>query len=467
MKKRTGIILAVLLSCILLPGLIYLGLAIYYQDSFYYGTWINGIYCTGKTVEEVQKELTESFSYEGLRIEGVESEDFLSAEELKLSFDFKPALEEYLNHQNPFNWFYQLVTGHHNQSLLPIIDFSEKNLEQWIYTANFYEKNLQLTEDSLSIVLGPEGYQLEENKADVLRLSAAEEAIREAVYSARDFVSLVESGCYFQREDTADMEEVRRLYAKLEDFQSFSLTYTIKEKRRSLTKAELAKFILRDEKTEEFVFDKEGKLMIRQASITEFVKELAKEYDTWNNWYFTTRDGREVHITKGNYGLQIDQKAEAEYLTRLLKEGSSEPVEHSPKYARDISYKDQHGIGNTYIEIDMGAQKMYYLEEGEVRLETDVVTGCTKKGMGTPQMVCYVYNKKEDAILRGEGYRAPVNFWVPVYGGIGIHDATWRSQFGGEIYIREGSHGCINTPLDKMEELFELIEVGIPVVIYN
>lgn len=110
---------------------------------------------------------------------------------------------------------------------------------------------------------------------------------------------------------------------------------------------------------------------------------------------------------------------------------------------------------------------MYYLEEGEVRLETDVVTGCTNKGMGTPQMVCYIYNKKEDAILRGEGYRAPVNFWVPVYGGIGIHDATWRSQFGGEIYIRDGSHGCINTPLDKMEELFGMIEVGIPVVIYN
>ena len=90
MKKRTGLLVALLLSCVILPGLIYLGLAIYYQDSFYYGTWINGIYCTGKTIEEVQKEMTEGFSYSGLAVKGNLEEIFLSAKEIDLEFDFQP-----------------------------------------------------------------------------------------------------------------------------------------------------------------------------------------------------------------------------------------------------------------------------------------------------------------------------------------------------------------------------------------
>ena len=68
MKKWFKVISVFLLMIVVLPGLIYLGLAIYYQDSFMYGTWINGIYCTGKTIEEVEIELVENFEYENLYV---------------------------------------------------------------------------------------------------------------------------------------------------------------------------------------------------------------------------------------------------------------------------------------------------------------------------------------------------------------------------------------------------------------
>lgn len=35
----------------------YLGLAVYYHNAFTYGTWINGIYCTGRSIQEVNDEL--------------------------------------------------------------------------------------------------------------------------------------------------------------------------------------------------------------------------------------------------------------------------------------------------------------------------------------------------------------------------------------------------------------------------
>ena len=145
-----------------------------------------------------------------------------------------------------------------------------------------------------------------------------------------------------------------------------------------------------------------------------------------------------------------------------------QPVEvvREPVYRKDVTYGEQSVIDDTYVEVDMTEQKMYFFTEGEQVYETSVVTGCVSKGMGTPEIVCYVNYKTRNAYLTGRDYRSFVHFWVPVYGGIGLHDATWRDEFGGEIYKKSGSHGCVNTPLEKMTELYDMLEVGMPVVIH-
>ena len=68
-----------------------------------------------------------------------------------------------------------------------------------------------------------------------------------------------------------------------------------------------------------------------------------------------------------------------------------------------------------------------------------MVTGNMRRRMGTPEGVNFVYNKQKDRVLRGPGYASPVKFWVPVKGSIGIHDASWRKEFGGDIYQTAGS----------------------------
>jgi lipoprotein-anchoring transpeptidase ErfK/SrfK len=55
---------------------------------------------------------------------------------------------------------------------------------------------------------------------------------------------------------------------------------------------------------------------------------------------------------------------------------------------------------------------------------------------------------------------------MPFNGGIGIHDATWRRKFGGDIYKRDGSHGCINCPLSLAKTIYENIDVGTPIICY-
>ena len=176
-----------------------------------------------------------------------------------------------------------------------------------------------------------------------------------------------------------------------------------------------------------------------------------------------------ITIDGGTYGSKMDRKKETAYLLEhLLDPGvhTGTPQSHIPRYEREAFCYGKNDIGDTYIEVDMTEQKMYYYEKGVLKLETEIVTGNMRRRMGTPEGVNFVYNKQKNRVLRGPGYASPVKFWMPVKGGIGIHDAGWRKEFGGDIYQTAGSHGCINTPKDKMEELFDCVQIGTPVVMF-
>lgn len=453
----------ILITIIMVPGLIYLGLAIYYQDSFMYGTWINGIYCTGKTVPEAAEELSENFEYDVLYVVTPQDVEVLEVSDLDIQYDFESALKEYRRRQNPLVWYSRMLTGHQNEEVIPKITFNPDLLEEWIYTIDSYESNLQLEEDYLLITLGENGYEIIEEKEKILNFSKATEKLTEIIQNAGTEINLEEEDCYFTREETVEMQEVRELYEKIEQVQNISLTYKLKETEKKVMPVEIAAWIGRN-KDGSFRLDQNGDLVFDKDAITDFVEELANNYDTWQNFPFTTHDGREIVLKKGNYGTKIYQQKEVSYLMNYLEEPTE--IVREPAYIRNITYGERNAIDTTYVEVDMTAQKMMFFKEGERILETDVVTGCTSQGMGTPELVCYVYGKSRNAILRGANYRSFVNYWVPVYGGIGLHDATWRNKFGGELYKKSGSHGCINTPLERMAELYGMLEIGMPVVIH-
>ncbi len=73
---------------------------------------------------------------------------------------------------------------------------------------------------------------------------------------------------------------------------------------------------------------------------------------------------------------------------------------------------------------------------------------------------------QQHTTLVGEDYESYVDYWLGFNGGIGIHDASWRDDFGGDIYQGNGSHGCVNTPFDKVKTIYEHVEVGTPVYVY-
>ena len=166
----------------------------------------------------------------------------------------------------------------------------------------------------------------------------------------------------------------------------------------------------------------------------------------------------------GDYGWKINIEDEIGELIKIIDQG--EPVKRIPLYDQEALKHGGNDIGTTYVEINLSKQYIWFYKEGKLIVESDIVTGNLKRNYDTPQGTYTLDYKKADTVLRGPGYASPVKYWMPFNGGIGLHDASWRSSFGGEIYRTNGSHGCVNLPIKVAGDIFNNIEAGVPVICY-
>ncbi len=123
-------------------------------------------------------------------------------------------------------------------------------------------------------------------------------------------------------------------------------------------------------------------------------------------------------------------------------------------------------MGDTYVEVSIDKQHMWYYKNGKLIVETDVVTGNADGWHNTPKGYFSMYQRARNTTLSGPGYSSFVEYWMAFSGGCGIHDASWRSRFGGSIYKGDGSHGCVNTPIDKVRIIYNNSDYGTPVIVY-
>ena len=471
MKKAIKILMGTAFLICILAGLGYLGLAVYYQNGFSFMTYINGVYCTGKSVEKVNAELNESFTYEGLTVKLKDRAFTITPDEISYSYDYTEPLNYYLSEQNPYLWIENLTEGKKEYTLQPAVSF---NAEYLYDILDFEFKNVNPTDKlRLSLEFGQDGFCIFDNKKDLLDITNAKEVITHALICGDKTVDLTDSGCYFDEPYTEYEKAVLSFYESLDSYQNRKVAFVFDDGAQRISSMELAKTLVfyhdyqnesldNDAKVFGEYIDEDGKLLVDEESVSALIEEKLEPYNTYQNHVFTTHDGRELLIKGGTYGNKISLKTEKEELFAFLS-SDKRIYTRNPKYIKEAPIKAKNDIGDTYIEVDIGQQKMFYYRDGELFIETDVVTG---KNNATREEVCYVYSKQRNRVLRGPGYASFVNYWMPVSGGIGIHDASWRNEYGGDIYIRNGSHGCINTPLEMVEKMYEVIEVGTPCILY-
>ena len=122
--------------------------------------------------------------------------------------------------------------------------------------------------------------------------------------------------------------------------------------------------------------------------------------------------------------------------------------------------------GATYIDIDIDNQTVIYYQEGVPVLSTSCVTGNTSQGNDTPKGFFHIETKVPGKYLVGPTWNVWADRWMRFTGNVGLHDASWRSKFGGEIYTTTGSHGCVNLPCDVAKTLYDMVDVGTAVFVH-
>ena len=200
---------------------------------------------------------------------------------------------------------------------------------------------------------------------------------------------------------------------------------------------------------------------VDDSFIDDIIDEILIDYNTVgkNISFHTTEDG-EIDVKNITWGNTVDFDKEKSYIKNLLNHTKSE-------YDRTPIYETQRDdIGDTYIEVNKDKQHIWVYIDEELWGESDCVTG-NLTNHDTPVGVYYISECINGKYLTGPGYKTWVNKWMRLTNsGIGLHDASWRKSFGGNIYKKDGSHGCVNLPKKFAYDLYDISYVGMPVIIY-
>jgi hypothetical protein len=215
-----------------------------------------------------------------------------------------------------------------------------------------------------------------------------------------------------------------------------------------------------------FVFE-DGEATLLADKVEEYVSNLAYQYDTL--YYardFTATDGTVIHYESSDYGYQIDQSAEVEQLVQDIYNNTA--TERDPIYSvRGYTRNGRDDLCGNYVEANLTQQHLWFYKDGELVIETDFVSGLPKDGRETITGAFGIPYKKSPETLKGDTWETEVTYWMPFNDGQGLHDASWRTTFGGTIYQTDGSHGCINLPADAAKTIYDNMEERMPIFVYK
>ena len=456
-----GCIAALVIGILLIvAGAAYFAIAYYFRSHFLPNTRINRTDCSFYTLEEAVKILEEQANDWSLTVTGQDGiqEGILHAQDVGRSVDIQKETEKLLANQNSLEWILAYRRQDDYRASYDITFDKEKMhtaLDSWDILD---PEQMKAPEDAyISDYLETEkAYRIiPEEKGSLLDREKVQKAVSAGIETGADSVSLEEADCYIRAKITSEdtqlnkhLEELNRLVGS-----------------RIVIDWNGSEVIVDGDLIHQWIIDDGKNVTLQEEAAAEFVAGQAKAHDTYGKKRkFTTTGGEVLTLPSGAYGWKTDRKKETEALVALIQSGAKENRE--PIYAAKGYCKGADDIGSSYVEINLTAQHLYLYKDGEIVLESDFVSGNMSKGYVTPAGVFGLTYKTKDAVLRGADYESKVKYWMPFNGNIGMHDASWRRSFGGEIYLTNGSHGCINLPTAKAREIYDVVTTLFPVVCY-
>ena len=465
-SKLVWIIPTVLLA---LFALVYLGGVVAFNFVFMPGTVLDGTDVSMRGASEVAQEKASSLSSYQTHITGDGVDLTVTADQIDLAYDGETYAQEAIAATNPWAWPFQLAQGGRDVSAPSAVVFDREALLALIEP---FKTEAQKTVESLGgdvVVFDEEAgaFKLDPSiTAIYLNEDAIVDTLSQAFTSQEAEITLGE-----EHLSVADDE----LHAAVDTANSYlgaaGTTLTLDgETAAEVTQKNIASWVS--------VADDLSVSLSTDAAAKWANKSVARLNTIGIKRTYTRPDGKEVTVSGGTYGWLVNESGVADALVEAVSGGEPKAVE-VPFDARGEVVPDKGGRdwGKRYIDIDLSEQHVrMYGDDGSLIWESDCVSGNSSQGYDTPTGVNQVNSYKgRDQTLYGldynkdgePDYESHVAYWIPFVDNlIALHDADWRSSFGDTIYQWNGSHGCVNLPVSKAAELYDLTKVGDVVVVH-
>lgn len=460
----------IILSLIIAIVFIYFIGSFYFNDKFLRGTYINGLDVSGLTVDMADKKLAKTIDDYTLELRFRDGNvEQLSGADLQVKYNENNNVKSVLEGQNSFKWIQAFFSKQsHTVNNLALVD--ENVLKEKLVSLQHLQTAAQIPPEDAKIEYIDNKFVIKnEAVGSTVDLEKASKAVILAFSEGNKVLDLDKSNCYVEPNVKASDELIQQQCQAANQYASAVITYKTKSGDIVLDGNELITWLSVDETGKYYRDDS-----VFKKKATEFVNSLAKKINSVGETRtFVGANNRTITVSGGNYGLRLQNSKE---ISGLLKDIYANKVGvRTPVTVGKEASVDNGGLGNTFVEIDLKGQHMWYHKNGQILLESDIVSGTyNNPDRRTPAGTYYLYNKERNRVLRGtklpDGtwpYETPVSYWMPFNKGIGLHDSSsWRSKWGGTIYMNNGSHGCINLPTNVAAQLYNNIEINCPVVCY-
>lgn len=431
----------------------------YFAVHFLPGTVINGIDCGGDTAREVKDKLQDTLLDYSLELRGRGGKtEVITAGQLGVEYTDDGGVERLLEEQKETLWFLA-VTGTRKHETAADFTYSSGKLDQVLADLSCFDpqqavppKDAYVEDDGSAFVVIPE------QEGTTLDPEKTRQAVREAVESGAAVLDLEEEALYLEPAVWGTDPELQAEAQLLNTMTRARITYDFSDRQKTVDRDTIKSWLTRGE---------DGSYFLDREKAAEWVRQMAYDTDTFGLEHeFKTSLGPTITLAAGgDYGWVIDRDATTEELIRLLEAGETATVE--PVYLYEGKDRSVNDIGDTYAEICITQQRMWCYKDGQLIADTPVVTGCHSTGYDTPSGSVWAIDAKK-ANAHFSTYNSDVDFWLPFNGDVGIHDASWRAEgtYGGDVWLNGGSHGCINTPYNAAQAIFQVLEIGDPVIVY-
>ena len=435
-----GIVVASLLA-------IYLIMTAYFNSHFFFRTYINGVSVTGKSNKSAQEIMAQKASDYVLTInERDDKTEELIGTDISLNYNFSNSINELLDNQNPFLWV-KYIFKNNEYTITDGISYDDVLLKQVL--GNLQCLNEENMKDPVNAYINytDNGYEIvKEDEGNRVKYDEFYSKVLTHIENINNVLDLDKEGCYEEPKYTSETDVVVKAKNTANKYMEAKIIYNISGEEIVIDSSLINTWIN---------IDVDFNVTLNEDAIREYVDGLGSNYDYLGSYRDFTRwsgEAIKVSTTPGIYYIDRDTT-----ISEIV-----EAVSNGKETTKDLTFKTPNAtddyVINTFVEVNLTNQTVVYYKNGELITQGNVVTGNVSQGHATPSGVYRLDWKAKDFVLRGDGYASPVSFWMPFNGGIGLHDASWRSNFGGSIYKTNGSHGCVNMPYSVAQAIYNNIE---------